>query len=142
MNLTTIVDEVVRDLAPVATDKDQQFVVEYDKGVKINGNKEALKMIVRNLLDNAIVYTQDHGRVAISIKETPDGCYVSISDNGPGIPEKEIEHVFERFYRGNTVTASGSGLGLSIAKWIADQPGAFLELANLAPGLECKSYLL
>ncbi|MBB3176535.1 ATP-binding protein [Variovorax sp. Sphag1AA] len=95
---------------------------------KVAGQTEALRMLLRNLLDNAIKYTPEGGRVDVNIAALPDAVELSVDDNGPGIAAVERERVLDRFYRSGEPQAPGSGLGLAIVKSITDLHGATVRL--------------
>lgn len=89
---------------------------------QVNGDRSQLSMAIHNLIENAINYSPDSTRVAIDLKVTNQIAEISISDQGVGIPEKDIERIFERFYRVDPARSrftGGTGLGLSIVKHIA-----------------------
>ena len=90
----------------------------------IPGDPETLRILLNNLVDNAIRYAGAHARIDIAVRDTGQGVVLEVCDNGPGINAAERERVLERFYRGNNQIGSGSGLGLSIVKTIAEQHGA------------------
>ncbi|MBU6460608.1 MAG: two-component sensor histidine kinase [Proteobacteria bacterium] len=101
----------------------------------IRGDKEALTVLLNNLLDNAIRYTPEGGRVEAGLnKGEPDEIMLWVEDTGPGIPVEERERVFDRFYRclGNKVT--GSGLGLAIVKNICEDHQARVHLDTSPSG--------
>jgi two-component system OmpR family sensor kinase len=100
--------------------------------VLVNGNREALHLILRNLLDNAIKYTPAGGRVDIALGQDASAGWMAVDDSGPGIPQAEQERVFDRFYRVPGSEAAGSGLGLAIVKTLADRQGAQLKLGRSA----------
>lgn len=92
-----------------------------------------------NLLDNAVKYTPDGGRIDVSLTRDAAGrACVQIGDSGPGIPAEERERVFDRFYRDSAARAradvSGSGLGLAIVRRVAAQQGATVTLGDAAAG--------
>lgn len=87
------------------------------KGVYVLGKKDKLSRAVLNLIDNAIKFTPEKGRVEINLNKEKERAVIKISDNGVGINKTDRPHIFERFYRGKTAT-SGSGLGLPIAQAI------------------------
>ncbi|ALM83796.1 ATP-binding protein [Bordetella sp. N] len=102
----------------------------------VRGNSDALALLLRNLLDNAIKYTPPGGRIDIILEPGPGtgGARLLVDDSGPGVPEEERERVFDRFYRLANHDEVGSGLGLSIVRAIAERHGATVRLEQ-APGL-------
>jgi len=97
---------------------------------KVTGQAEALRMLVRNLLDNAVKYTPNGGRVDVAVIRFDDGVELSVDDSGPGIAADERERVLDRFYRSGEPQAPGSGLGLAIVKSIAELHGATVSLEH------------
>jgi len=100
----------------------------------VKGQSEALRMLLRNLLENAVKYTPEEGRVDIAIARLDDAVELSVDDSGPGLPPTERERVLDRFYRSGEPQAPGSGLGLSIVKSIAELHGASVAL-DASPSL-------
>lgn len=100
-----------------------------DAGAVVNGQPEALRMLLRNLIDNAVKYTPEQGRVDVAIAMNGAAVDLSVDDSGPGLPEEERARVLDRFYRSGEPQAPGSGLGLAIVKSIADLHGATVVLA-------------
>lgn len=98
----------------------------------LTGHFEALRILLRNLLDNAIKYTPEGGRVDVAWHREADGLELRVEDSGPGIDPAERERVLGRFYRvaQSAPGVAGSGLGLSIVQAVARQHGARLELAT------------
>jgi two-component system, OmpR family, sensor kinase len=95
----------------------------------VSGQPEALRMLLRNLVDNAVKYTPEEGCVDVGIARLGDDVVeLSVDDSGPGLPEEERERVLDRFYRSGEPQAPGSGLGLAIVKSIADLHGATVAL--------------
>jgi len=105
---------------------------------RITGDPALVRRLVLIVLDNAIKYTPAGGRVRLDVSVTNGQRSVVVSDTGIGIPAEQLPHVFERFYRGEPArrAAEGAGLGLAIARWIADLHGARIDLgpADPAPG--------
>jgi signal transduction histidine kinase len=101
----------------------------------IVGDPVMVRRLLLIVLDNAIKYTPAGGRVRLDVTARDGHRSVAVSDTGIGIPEDQRSHVFERFYRGEPARreAEGAGLGLAIARWIADLHGAVIEIAP-APG--------
>lgn len=98
--------------------------------VQIRGWPDALAVLLRNLLDNAIKYSPEGGKIDVLLLDEGERVRLRVEDSGPGIPAEERERVFDRFYRsaGAQGRASGSGLGLAIVKTIAERHGAQLLL--------------
>ncbi|MDC8785170.1 ATP-binding protein [Roseateles koreensis] len=101
---------------------------------EVMGQADALQVLVRNLLDNAIKYTPPGGRVDVSLTRQPDGSYcLAIDDSGPGIAADERARVFDPFYRGEGLSnTAGSGLGLAIVKSIVQAHGGQIQLLSSA----------
>lgn len=97
---------------------------------QVSGQAEALRILFRNILDNAIKYTPMGGQVQLSLRHDADRIVVTIDDSGPGIPEDDRKRVLDRFYRVTGAEGSGSGLGLAIVKAIADFHGADIALSR------------
>jgi two-component system OmpR family sensor kinase len=102
--------------------------VQEAEAASVEGQPDALHILLRNLIDNAIKYAPGGGTVDISVKRAPGAVMLSVEDSGPGIPPEERERVFDRFYRIAGSDAAGSGLGLAIIKSIAERHGATLTL--------------
>jgi len=99
----------------------------------VQGDRDALRILVRNLVDNAVRYTPEGGQVRVSTHPQTLGAALEVMDTGPGIPPSERERAFDRFYRRSNSPEGGSGLGLAIVKAIADRHGAKIHLDD-APG--------
>ena len=104
-----------------------------DPTAVMSGDADALRTLVRNLVDNAVRYAPEGGRVSVRIRNTAAGALLEVADTGPGIPVPDRERAFDRFYRRTNSPEGGSGLGLAIVKAIADRHGARISL-NDAPG--------
>ena len=121
---------------PVAEEKGQVLAAEIEPGITVPGNSHLLAQTVANLLDNAIKYTPQDGRVALTVRRDGDGAILSVGDNGPGIPEAARVHVLERFVRLDASRSEpGAGLGLSLVSAVARLHKAALTLDDAAPGL-------
>ena len=91
---------------------------------EVNGDRERIEQVVTNIVSNAVKYTPDGGRIEIHVGKTGKNVYVRVSDNGIGIPEKDLPRLFDRFYRvdkARSRESGGTGLGLSIAQEILKQ---------------------
>lgn len=127
--LDRLAEEVCADHGAQALAKD--IALELDAApATVPGDAGLLRILLRNLVDNAIRYTPAGGRVAVTVAAGAAGTTLSVADSGPGIPESERERVFERFSRLAGQEIEGSGLGLSIARRIADLHGARIVLGE------------
>jgi signal transduction histidine kinase len=92
------------------------------------GDETRLYDLVHNLIDNAIKYTNDHGKITVAVNLIDQKIRLSVEDNGIGIPKEDQSMIYERFYRGDNVKAAGAGVGLAIVKDIADLHHAKIEI--------------
>jgi two-component system sensor histidine kinase QseC len=107
---------------------------EPSSNVSARGNPELLRILMRNLIDNAVRHTLPGTTVQVNIYREAGAACLSVSDDGPGIPEEEMARVSERFYRPSGTQASGSGLGLSIVKRIAEMHDASVHFMRAGDG--------
>ena len=129
VELQALTREAVADVLPQATARGIDLGLAAGAAdAVVLGEREALRTLLRNLLDNAVKYTPDGGQVDIGLEQQADGCTLTVEDSGPGIPAQERERVFDRFYRGRAGDIPGSGLGLSIVAAIARRHGARVTL--------------
>jgi two-component system OmpR family sensor kinase/two-component system sensor histidine kinase QseC len=108
--------------------------LEAASGVLIRGDREALRVLVRNLVDNAVRHTPQGGRVQVHVRQAGDVALLEVIDTGPGIPAEDRERAFDRFYRRASAPEGGSGLGLAIVRAIAERHGAEVDLSDAAGG--------
>jgi len=130
LNLSDLLDSVVESMQPVAELKQLELSGQILPDISIQGNLDQLTRLFLNLLDNAIKYTPEGGRVSVNLIKDNNNANITFSDNGRGIALEHLSHLFERFYRADSDRASnsgGSGLGLAIAYEIARQHGGTLE---------------
>ncbi|ONF42267.1 two-component sensor histidine kinase [Marinobacter lutaoensis] len=132
-------DELVTDACELyeapAEDKQQVFEQSLEQGVMIEGDRDLLFQMVSNLIDNAIKYTPEHGRIAVAVRREGSEAIFEVSDSGIGIPDDEKEHVFQRFYRvGKSRSLPGNGLGLSLVSAVAEIHQGRIVLSDTYPG--------
>ena len=133
VDLSAAAADGVRDTHDLALARNIDLGLEAAAQVKILGDREALRTLVRNLVDNAVRYTPPRGSVQVRTRADRNQALLEIIDTGPGIPPGDRERVFDRFYRRAAAQESGTGLGLAIVKAIADRHGAQVVLGE-APG--------
>ena len=117
--LDQVISSVADELTVLAQQKNIVLEVNTVK-IQTQGMEDALKLLVTNLTDNAIRYTQEGGRILLSLKVESHHAVIRVSDNGPGIRPEESERVFDRFYRALGTKTQGHGLGLAIVKRIVE----------------------
>ena len=129
--LPSLVNEVARRLLPQARSKrlDVSFAA-HPASIHVEGSPVLLGEAVSNLLDNAIKFPPEDGHISLTVEQMGDLAQVTVSDDGPGIPEAEHGHIGERFRRGKSTGVSGAGLGLAIAKAIMEQHRGHLKLSS------------
>jgi len=103
--------------------------------IRVRAQPALLDALISNLVDNALRYTPEGGRVTVRLRRIGDQVELSVEDNGPGIPAEALERVFERFYRVSRDT-EGTGLGLAIVREIARAFGATVSLASNENGVK------
>ena len=137
IDLATLVQDAAELYEALAEEKRLQIDTSVEHPVTIQGDRDLLFQAFTNLLDNAVKYTPDGGRVSLAVSQTGDFVDVTVSDTGPGIPAEERDKVVQRFYRlERSRRAPGSGLGLSLVAAVAQLHRAALILEDNAPGLE------
>lgn len=118
-NMCQVVEEMVKETKLVTTNRNIECNILMD--VIVYGDKQALKQAIRVFIDNAVKYTKDGDTITISCENDDGDCIISVADTGIGMTRKDVENIFERFYRSDQVRNEkiyGHGLGLSIAKLI------------------------
>ena len=135
IDLADLLRAAVRDLVPLAETRGIDLGLGEDAAsvtARVDGGQ--LRLVLDNLLDNAVRYTSPGGRVDVTLHEAEGAAVMEITDSGPGIPANELDRVFARFYRACATESPGSGLGLAIARAAADRCGASIELSNRPHG--------
>lgn len=122
--------QVLEDLMPMAEAKKLDIEVSTDSQATFYGHHFDGIVVIKNLVDNAIRYTPDYGRITLSARGEDQYLIVQIEDSGPGISEADMGRIFDPFYRVLGSGESGSGLGLAIVKAILDRSDASIALNN------------
>lgn len=134
-----LVDQTVAELMPAVQAKQQEVIVDVLPGAVILGDEVALGTLVRNLVDNAIRYTEPGGHIAVRVKVQADSSdarwvVLEVQDDGVGIPAAEQSRIFERFYRVDKARSretGGTGLGLSIVRHVAERHGGEVRVRSI-----------
>jgi two-component system sensor histidine kinase TctE len=135
LDLNALALETATDWVPEARKRRIDLGFEGDTGpVMVQGDAVRLRELLDNLLDNAVRYTAEGGRVTVRVRAAPAPS-VAVNDDGPGIPAHERGRVFERFHRLLGNAQEGSGLGLAIAQEIARLHGAEITLSEDTDGV-------
>lgn len=122
---------VLEDVSAEVQVKHIELSLEIEDGVLVRGDESQITVLVRNLVENAIRYTTDGGRVSVGVYHDGDAAVVRVSDNGIGIPLEAQARIFERFYRVDRARSrdrGGTGLGLAIVKHVAELHGGDVQL--------------
>lgn len=120
-NLSALAHSLVEQMEPVASSKSISLSARHTDDAVVTGDSSWLERAILNLIDNAIKFTPAGGSVEVRVKTQGNEAVLEVIDNGIGIPEQSMPHVFERFYRGDpsrTSGTEGTGLGLSLVEWI------------------------
>lgn len=134
VDLAELLRLVVAEYAALAADRNIGLGISREARASAQGDFDALRIMLGNLVDNAIRYSPAGGAVDVALHLRGGDAVIEISDTGPGIPEEERTRVFDRFYRREATHVSGSGLGLAIVQSIADRHRASIRLENRVPG--------
>jgi len=132
--LDVVVRDAIADSASLAVSRGTDLALDADAGISMMGDEDSLRVLVRNLVDNAVRYTPPGGRVLVRLLDEGAAARLEVEDSGPGIPEAERGRVFDRFYRGPEPVESGSGLGLAIVKAIVERHHATIGLDDARLG--------
>jgi heavy metal sensor kinase len=130
IDLALVADDVVSHLGVLAEEKGQQLLVDRQATPRVPADRLVLRQALINLVDNAIKFTPEAGRIRIRIAETPDRATVDVIDSGPGISHEARGRIFDRFFRQGDGAVDGTGLGLSLAKGAIEAIGGHLTLEH------------
>ena len=138
VEVEALVEQVWAGLRPLAEQRGISLALEVPGQVELRGDASRLHRALLNLLDNAVRYSPDGERLQVQISARNGWCRIGVRDRGPGLSEDDLDHMFERFYRGDPSRVksqrTGSGLGLSIAQQIATTHGGRIQAGNHPQG--------
>ena len=121
MNLNPVITDIAEQLKLIAETKNISVWIETAEDTFVEGDEVLIRMLLLNLLDNAMKYTPQNGTIKLSLSKENGRVKIVVEDNGTGISEEDIPRIFDRFYRAEavrTANSDGGGLGLSICQWI------------------------
>ena len=131
VNLTEVTEETLRQLQPAAENRNQVLTSSVAPDLLLTGDRIKLSQILYNLLDNAIKYTPEGGRISVTLTGDEKALVWRVEDNGIGIPQEDQKHIFERFYRVDKARSrdtGGTGLGLSIVRQLVKLEGGDIRV--------------
>ena len=132
-----ILEQVLRMMELIAEKRDITLTYQAEEGCRILGSMDETRQIIYNLVDNAVKYNRDGGRVEVELKRQGEEVLLTVADEGVGIPEEELTKIFQRFYRvdkARSRAAGGTGLGLSIVRDTLEKRGGSISAANRPGG--------
>ena len=145
INLSAMTEETVHLLTPAARKRGQTLSLSAAPDLWMQGDRTKLNQVLYNLIDNAMKYTQDGGQVQVSLEESGENLVWRVKDNGVGIPSKDQEHIFDRFYRVDKARSretGGTGLGLSIVRQLVQMHGGRVTVESEPQRGSCFTVIL
>jgi signal transduction histidine kinase len=133
VDLSAVVSSVAEQIEPVVASRSLVLTCDIPPGVMVEGDSGWLERLLLILLDNGIKFTPEGGLISISLALAGGEARMSIADSGIGIPPASMPRLFERFYRADSSRSrqtEGAGLGLALAKWIAERHGGRIEVKS------------
>jgi two-component system OmpR family sensor kinase len=134
VDLKALIDDACAAARTLAQSKGQTLAVKAGTAPAVRGNSRELQRLVLNLLDNAIKFTPERGRIEVVLARQDGSALLSVCDNGPGVKPDDLCRMFDPFYRGRGANAAGSGLGLALCHEIVVAHGGDIKAANRAGG--------
>ncbi|MEO2083560.1 MAG: ATP-binding protein, partial [Desulfurobacteriaceae bacterium] len=133
VKLLPFVRNILKDLSDFIVQKNLKVEIKIPDSAEVLADEKMLHAILKNLIDNAIKYNKDGGKIEIAFKELKNEYEISVCDTGRGIPKSHLPFIFERFYRverSRSRKLGGTGLGLSIVKLATDRMGGKVEVES------------
>ena len=134
VNVNEMVELVLHRVRPIAQKRDIELTMISVRDVYAEIDEVKMNMVITNLVENAVKYNRDHGKVRVTINADPYNFYISVEDTGVGIPEDSLDKIYERFYRvdkSRSKEVGGTGLGLSITKSIVLQHHGAIDVKSI-----------
>lgn len=135
IDLRNVLEDVVDFYEPLAEEKSIRLSSLLPCHTAFEGDRDLLFQAFANILDNALKYTLAEGEISVLLEQTENKIIVTVTDSGPGIPEKDLEKIFERFYRSEeSRNTPGTGLGLSLVSAVVHLHNGQIKAENLSKG--------
>ncbi len=133
VDFSLLTEETLKEVSSLVVAKKKELGSDIQAGIIVQGNDDALRIMLRNLLDNALKFMPESGQLKVALSENGGKVLLEVMDSGPGIPDDQKKQIFERFYRIKKSGTQGSGLGLAMVKWIASAHGAHISVVDNKP---------
>ena len=133
-NVNEMVELILRRVRPIAQKRDIELTMVSMREVYAEIDEVKMIMVITNLVENAVKYNRDHGKVRVTLNADPYNFYISVEDTGVGIPQDSLDKIYERFYRvdkSRSREVGGTGLGLSITKSIVLQHHGAIDVQSI-----------
>jgi signal transduction histidine kinase len=133
-NVNEMCELILRRVRPIAQKRDIELTMVSMRDVYAEIDETKMTMVITNLVENAVKYNRDHGKVRLTINADPYNFYISVEDTGVGIPQDSLDKIYERFYRvdkSRSREVGGTGLGLSITKSIVLQHHGAIDVQSI-----------
>jgi two-component system, OmpR family, sensor kinase len=133
LDLSALVEDMTEDAVMLAEEKSITVRSSVEPAIMLTGDKVRLHQVMLNIIDNAVKYTPVGGSITIALRRQDSDALISVSDTGLGIPEDDIPHIFDRFYRvdkSRSGEVSGHGLGLSIVQWVVEAHAGRIKVTS------------
>ena len=141
INLYSIVNKIIKQQQKFMAEKNIDLTVNLDKNLYIQGDRDSLFQIFNNIIENAIKYNVENGSIELKSTKNVNNLIIYIKDSGPGIKEKDLPYIFERFYRADKSRNSsnkGTGIGLAVAKELMEAHQGKIEVESSKEGTAFK----
>jgi len=134
VDLHALTGETVERLAAISAERGLDILNEVASGLTLQADEQALRLVLFNLLDNALKHGAAGEPVRVTAVAEPARILLRVSNGGPAIPPEQREHLFDRYFRGDSSRPGIGGLGLSVVRWAAEAHGGSVRLDPAAPG--------
>ncbi len=135
LDLANIIEIVLKKHRPALMERNLQVIQKITSQIpEVKGDADRIQQVMNNLLDNAIRFSANNGKIIITVTNEADGVKISVEDQGQGIPAEELPYIWDRFYKvdkARTRETEGTGLGLAIARRIVEQHGGKVEAVSI-----------